>query len=163
IPEGRAGTGKRPLPLWHRVFLAAGLIAIGCSHIMTIGYVKLANPDEAYAAAIGERLLEGYRLYDGAVSQRGPLMYYVFELIAKLFGRAKLLAIRFFALAFALASLATTYWAARLLVSRRAAAIAYAIVAYALAFGVNSEDALALHGETILVPMVVGGIALGAL
>ena|GEM_PF-514687 len=142
--------------------LVACVLAIVCAHAMAIRYQKIANVDEAYAASIGERLLEGFKLYDGAVSQRGPLMYYAFELLAKVFGWDNVLAIRLAALASSLAHLGLVYGAARALLSRRAAVIAAAMVAYALAFGMRSEEGLALHGETLLVPPLFAGAVLGA-
>jgi 4-amino-4-deoxy-L-arabinose transferase-like glycosyltransferase len=132
---------------------------------MTLVYAKFANPDEAYAAAIGERLLEGYRLYEGAVSQRGPLMYYAFAGLADLFGWDNVLAIRVFALAFAFAHVAVVYLAGYVLISGRGALISAAIVSYALAFGLIPNEGLVLHGEALIMPfllvaVIVGGLAM---
>jgi len=159
--RARAGAARRLRP-WRALVLVASVLAVVGAHAMSIAYQKLANVDEAYAASIGERLLEGFKLYDGAVSQRGPLMYYAFEALGKVAGWDNVLAIRIAALAFALAHLALATWAARVLVSRRAAVITAAVVAYALSFGVRGEEGIALHGETLLVPPLLAAVVLGA-
>ena len=153
----------RRLASWQTVVIVVGVFAVASAHAMTLGYVKLVNMDEAYAAALAERLLEGHRLYDGAVSQRGPLMYYTFELIAKLFGWDNIVAIRCVSLGLVLAHVGIAYWAARALLSRRAAIVVFAILVYCFAFGFDAYDGLALHGESIVAPLAVAAAALGAL
>jgi hypothetical protein len=51
-----------------RLLGAASLLWVIAAHAATIGYVKYANVDEAYAGALAERLIEGRRLYEGAIS-----------------------------------------------------------------------------------------------
>src|SRR5581483_6493707 len=68
------------------------------------------------------------------------------------------------ALAFALAHVALVYVAARALFAgaRSASAIACVVSAYALTIGMPGEDALALNGESLQLPLVLGGAVLGA-
>src|SRR5258708_6477784 len=98
-----------------RLVLLAALVSLALVHGPLIGYKTYANVDEGYASAIAARLLEGHRLYAGAVSQRGPLMYYAFEAIAWLHGWDNIVAVRAWGLVLALAHVALVYWAARVL------------------------------------------------
>jgi 4-amino-4-deoxy-L-arabinose transferase-like glycosyltransferase len=143
--------------------LGVGLVAICAVHAPLIGYKSFANVDEAYAGAIAERLLEGFKLYDGAVSQRGPLMYYAYEGIAWLHGWDNIVALRCWALAFALAHLFGVWFLGRTLLRRPAAILATLIAAYALCFGFPAFDGYALHGETLQLPALLGATLLGAL
>ena len=138
----------------------ASVIAV---QVPLIAYKTFANVDEAYAAALASRVLDGYKLYEGAVSQRGPLMYYLFALAAKLHGWDNIVAFRCWALAFSLAHLACVYWAGRALFSRQVAALATGFAGYALAFGFPASDGIALHGEALQVPPLVAACVWGAL
>lgn len=157
------GLRKQMFRRWQWLVLFAFFGWIVAGHVISLGYMKYANVDEAYAASIGERLLEGYKLYDGAVSQRGPLMYYSFEVFAKVFGWDNVLAMRIAALAFSLAHFVLVVWTARKLVSRTAAVVAGLVVAYGLTLGFRPDEGIALHGEVLLVPLLVSGTAFGAL
>src|SRR5947209_2352630 len=119
---------------WRVFCLVAGAVSIALVHGPLIGYKTFANVDEAYAGALAERLLEGFKLYQGAVSQRGPLMYYAFEAIAKLHGWDNIVALRLWALALSLAHFFSVYWAGRILLSKTAATVAALAAAYALSF-----------------------------
>lgn len=128
-----------------------------------IAYKTFANVDEAYAAALASRILDGYKLYDGAVSQRGPLMYYLFALAAKLHGWDNIVAIRCWAVLFTFAHLGCIYWAGRALFSRDVAALATLFGGYALSFGFPASDGLALHGESMQVPSLIAACVWGAM
>ncbi len=135
---------------------------MGAVHGPIVGYMKFANVDEAYAAALGERLLEGYTLYEGAVSQRGPLMYYLYALFDLVDGWDNVLALRLWAFAFCVAHLLLAYWGASKLLSRSAAVVAALATAYALGFGFPPIDAVALHGEALQLPLLIPSVVLGA-
>jgi len=135
--------------------LASGAAAIVAVHAPLIGYKTYANVDEAYAAALASRLVDGYKLYQGAISQRGPLMYHVYALIARMHGWDNVVALRIWALGFALAAFFVTYWLARVTVGRTAGLVAATLTAYCLAFGFPAYDALALHGEMLQLPALV--------
>lgn len=127
-----------------------------------IAYKTFANVDEAYAAALASRVLDGFKLYEGAVSQRGPLMYYLFALAAKLHGWDNIIAIRAWAMLFTFAHLGCVYWAGRALFSRDVAALATALGGYALSFGFPASDGIALHGESMQVPALLAACIWGA-
>ncbi|MBL8605739.1 MAG: hypothetical protein JNL38_00400 [Myxococcales bacterium] len=135
--------------------LAVGAASIIAVHAPLIGYKTYANVDEAYAVALASRLNDGFKLYQGAVSQRGPLMYYAYALIARLHGWDNIVALRLWALGFALASFFLTTWLARVTVGRVAAMVTAAVAAYALGFGFPAFDAYALHGEMLQLPALV--------
>jgi 4-amino-4-deoxy-L-arabinose transferase-like glycosyltransferase len=156
-----AGVG-RWTPRWlSPLTLIVGFVSLCAVHAPLIGYKAFANVDEAYASALAERLLEGFKLYDGAVSQRGPLMYYAFEGLAWLHGWDNIVALRVWALAFCLSHLFLVYWIARVSLSREAAITAAGVTAYALVFGFPAFDGYALHGETLQLPALLGGVLLG--
>jgi Dolichyl-phosphate-mannose-protein mannosyltransferase len=156
-------SARRSPPRWlEPATLAVSFVVVCAVHAPLIGYKAFANVDEAYAGAIGERLLEGFKLYDGAVSQRGPLMYYAFEAIGWLHGWDNIVALRLWALAFCLANLFGVWWIARKLLSMQAAIVATAMTSYALAFGFPASDGCALHGETLQLPALLGAVLLGA-
>ena len=148
---------------WRALVVLLTLVSIAGIHAPILGYKMFANVDEAYAISIGERLLEGHKLYQGAISQRGPLMYYIFEGIAALHGWDNVVALRVWALGLAFAHVLLVYWAGKVLLSRNAATVAVAISGYALSFGFPPEDAVAINGEPLQLPALLVGIVLGAL
>jgi 4-amino-4-deoxy-L-arabinose transferase-like glycosyltransferase len=148
---------------WRIFVLCAGVVSIVQIQAPLIAYKTFANVDEAYAGALAERLLEGHKLYQGAISQRGPLMYYAFEGMARLHGWDNIVAVRLWGLALTLAHLFLVYWAGkRLLLSKTAAAIAAAVTAYALSFGFPPSDAFAINGESLQLPALMLAVVLGA-
>jgi len=153
----------RTLARWRAFALGAGLVALACVHSPILGYKKLADVDEGYALAIAERLLEGFKLYDGAVSQRGPLMYYGYALIAAVTGWDNPLGLRCWALGFAIGNVLLVYWAGARLFSRSAGVVAALLFVYALGFGMPLRDSVALHGETMQLPFLLTSVVLGAI
>ena len=145
------------------VALWIGVVAIIAVHGPLIGYTTFANVDEAYAGALASRILDGHKLYEGAVSQRGPLMYYVYTLIAWLHGWDNIRALRVWALAVALLNLFAVHLFARAVLPRAGVVVATFLMAYALAFGVPPFDGLALHGELLQLPALTFGCLVGAL
>ncbi|HRG96020.1 MAG TPA: glycosyltransferase family 39 protein [Polyangiaceae bacterium] len=154
---------RRPTHWSERLALFWGVASIAAVHGPLIGYGTFANVDEAYAGALASRILDGHKLYVGAVSQRGPLMYYLYTLVAWLHGWDNLRALRLWALAIALLNLYAVYLFARAFLPRAGVLIATFVMAYALAFGVPPFDGLALHGESLQLPPLTFGCMLGAL
>ena len=136
------------------------LIAV---HASTLGYRYFANVDESYAIALAQRVLDGHPLYEEAISQRGPLMYYAYVLIAKVGGWDNVLNLRFWALGFAMLHIVLVYWGGRKLISERGAIFALLVSTYSLTLGLPPYDRLALNGEYLQLPPLVIGVVLGAL
>ncbi len=130
---------------------------LACVHGPLIGYKTYANVDEAYASALASRLLDGFKLYEGAISQRGPVMYYFFALLAKLHGWDNIVALRCWSLALILAHVALVDAIAVRFLGRTAHLVAVAATAYALVWGFPAYDGAALHGETLQLPFLLGG------
>jgi hypothetical protein len=143
--------------------LCVAFASVVASQAMLIGYKTYANVDEGYACALASRLLDGQKLYQGAISQRGPLMYYAFEAFAAVFGWHNVVALRLVALALALMHVGVVYWAGRKLLSEYAAIVATLITAYELSFGFPPEDGIAINGETLQLPLLVVAAVLGAI
>jgi general stress protein CsbA len=152
---------RSPWPL--RLAFAASVASIVAVHGPILGYKTYANVDEAYACALASRLLDGYKLYQGAISQRGPMMYYVFAAFARVHGWDNVVALRVWALLLALAHLALVGWVAQRLVSRTAATVAVTLTGYALSFGFPPEDGVAVNGEVLQLPAMVLAVLVGAL
>jgi hypothetical protein len=140
------------IPLADRWLLVAALISVFGAHVFLIGYKTYANVDEAYASALASRLLDGQRLYVGAISQRGPMMYLSYEAFARL-------------VAFVVCELMVvlTYWATRVTLSQRVAPLAAGITAYALSYGFPILDGVALNGELLQAPLLIVSFVFGCL
>lgn len=151
-----------PSRRWVATIVGVAAAALITCHAAVLGYKKFADVDEGYAAAIAERLLEGFKLYDGAVSQRGPLMYYGFAAMMKITGWDSVIGIRCWALAFCLAHVLLVYWAGRRLISPTAGVVAALATVYGLGFGFPARDAMALHGEALQLPALIGAAVVGA-
>ncbi len=145
-----------------RLMYVASALAIIGQHAPLIGYKTYANVDEAYAMALASRLMDGQVLYVGAVSQRGPLMYYSYQALASLVGWDNVIGLRVVALLWVLLSLAALVWAARATLKRGSALVAIGLSAYALSWGIPPLDGIALHGETLQVPLMLAAYVLGA-
>jgi hypothetical protein len=154
---------RSPHDRWARAVLGVGLAALVTCHAAILGYKKFADVDEGYASAIAERLLEGFKLYSGAVSQRGPLMYYGFAAMMRITGWDNVMGIRCWALAFCLAHVVLVFWAGRRLVSLEAGVVAALATVYGLGFGFPARDAVALQGEAMQLPPLIVSAVLGAL
>ena len=158
IPAVR-GPRDRRWERWQVAVLAACAVALIASHAPLIGYKAYANVDEAYAAALAQRLNDGFRLYEGAVSQRGPLMYYSFAGLAWAFGWDNIVAVRIAALLLCLAHVAMVMWVGTRLLSRRAGILGAIVSTYTLFLGLPALDGMALHAESMQVPILVGAAA----
>lgn len=148
---------------FHKATLIVAAICLVATHASTIGYRYFANVDEAYALALAQRVLDGHKLYDEAISQRGPLMYYAYALIARVGGWDNIVNLRLWALGFAFLHIGVVYWAGRRLISLRAAIVAVIISTYAMTLGLPPFDRFALNGEYLQLPPLMVGIVLGAL
>ena len=163
--ERRSGAGpaSRRVGRFYRVLaLAAGAVVL-VVQLPPLWFQRYVDVDEAYASALAERLQEGFRLYEGAVSQRGPLMYYLYELLAALSRWDDVRALRVAALLFALAHVALVWTVGRRLFGQGIAAVASLVCAYTITLGLEPYDGMALNGEQLQVPFILGSVLLGGL
>jgi hypothetical protein len=145
-----------------RWVVVLGVVALGLTHGPILGYRAYANVDEAYASALASRLLDGHLLYQGAVSQRGPLMYRAYEAFAWVHGWDNVLALRIWAVVLTLAHILLIWQIGRRLLSREAATVACAVAFYALTLGFPREDGVAINGEVLQLPALLGATLLQA-
>jgi 4-amino-4-deoxy-L-arabinose transferase-like glycosyltransferase len=141
--------------------VVAVLVAVLGEHLFLIGYKTYANVDEAYASALASRLLDGQTLYVGAVSQRGPLMYFSFAALAWLFGWSNVVALRLVTFLVCESVVLLTYWATRTTLSTRAAPLALCVMGYAFSYGFPLSDGAALNGELLQAPLLIVSFVLG--
>ena len=154
-------TARSRISTAEKWLLAMVVLAVFGEHLFLIGYKTYANVDEAYASALASRLLDGQTLYVGAVSQRGPLMYFTFEALAWVFGWSNIIALRVFTLLVCESVVLLTYWATRATLSRRAAPIALCVMGYAFSYGFPLADGAALNGELLQAPLLIVSYVLG--
>ena len=139
----------RPRSFW--LAAAALVFTVAIVHAPSLYFAKFANVDEAYAGSIAERLLAGEELYQGAVSQRGPLFYYFDEALAFVAGWNNIRAVRLASLAITLLTIGPTYRLHRETGgSRSTALVSASVLAFSFALGLPPIDGLALNAELVL-------------
>src|SRR5689334_9918160 len=122
----------RPRTFW--VAAAALVFTVAIVHAPSLYFGKFTNVDEAYAGSIAQRLLAGQELYQGAVSQRGPLFYYVYEALAFVAGWNNVRAVRLATVAITLITIGLTYRLHRITGGPRSSALVSAsVLAFSLA------------------------------
>ncbi|MFT3771053.1 MAG: hypothetical protein QM820_37030 [Minicystis sp.] len=111
-PESaREGRGRRHAPAAVIALVAAVVGALIFGRFL-YPYAVPVGFDESYMVPFAERLIDGHHLpYVDAVSQRGPVLYWVLALGQLVFGRYEWVGIRVIALAACLITLAATYFA----------------------------------------------------
>lgn len=147
---------------YRRLALVSAAVVVAI-HVPPFVFGRYVNVDEAYASALAERLEEGFRLYQGAISQRGPLMYYLFELFAAVAHWDNVRALRVVSLFFALAHLGLVWTVGRRLLGEGVAAVAVLVSAYTITLGMFPYDGMALNGEHMQLPFILGAVLLGGL
>lgn len=148
---------------WSRALLATAAAWLLIVELPCFAGRTYANVDEGYEQAIAQRLLAGETLYQGAVSQRGPVLYYIYALLARVTHWHSVLSVRWLALACAVACLMMVYRLGCDLLPEGAGVIGAVGFSYALCFGAAPYDGIALNAELLLLPALLLGIWQGAL
>jgi hypothetical protein len=119
------------------------------------------NTDEGYAAALATRLLDrGGLPYVDAISLRGPLMYWIYEVVLAVGRPESLAAIRFAGAAWTIALVLGVASIPAILGSPLAAGMASLICVSSLTVFWSPADGLAWNAEVIGLPFVLAGTAL---
>ena len=133
------------------------------AHQLYMAPVRWLNVDESYAGAIGLRILDpGGLPYVAGVSQRGPVMYWLYALALSIGGAFRVASIRYGALLFALATVVLVLAALLVLSAARGAALAALLVVWTMTAELPPADGLAWNGELIALPFVLGQVVLCA-
>ncbi|MBI5531222.1 MAG: hypothetical protein HY898_00800 [Deltaproteobacteria bacterium] len=133
--------------LVHRWFVQPYAVWIGC--------------DEAYITAFGQRLLEGHWVpYVDAVSHRGPVLYWVSAILQAIGGRNSWAAIRAGSLIFNEVSLVLVFAIGAVARKPLAGFLGAAIFVWAATFALPAHDGIALNGEIVSLPFVLGATLL---
>lgn len=131
----------------HRWFVHPYAVWIGC--------------DEAYIAAFGERMLEGHWVpYVDAVSHRGPVLYWVSAILLALGGHNNWAAIRAGAWIFAEISVVLVFAIGAAARRPLAGFIGAAVLVWSVTFAFAPHDGIALNGEIVSLPFVLGATLL---
>lgn len=145
-------------------WLAAGALVftVVIVHAPSLYFGKFTNVDEAYAGSIAQRLLAGHELYQGAISQRGPLFYYFYEVLAFVAGWDSVRAVRLVTVGMTLLTIGLTYRLSRVTGGSRASALVSAsVLAFSLTCGLPPRDGLALNAELVLAPLLLLAVTVG--
>lgn len=120
-----------------------------------------ASVDEGYFAAFAIALRQGHFLpYVDAVSQRGPVLYWLIGGVQSLFGLHRYLGMHLLMLVANCVTSLSLYWCARSVGSRLAGAVAALLWAVISSVSFLAADGLATTGEAIALPFLCGALAL---
>jgi hypothetical protein len=145
-------------------FFVVSLLGVLRANAFALRPPQWLSPDEGYASAIGLRLVhDGGLPYVNAVSQRGPLMYWIYELVVRVGGTFDVRAIRWGGIFFTELLVVCAFVAARSLGSRLGAGVAALFVALNISVFTNPSWGLALNGEIIAMSFVLLSFAATAL
>jgi hypothetical protein len=147
----------RELPLF--VTLALTLVLVAAPHLaLTLPRPVAVNIDEGYLTAFAMRLLDGHMLpYVDAVSQRGPVLYWLSAILTALTG-VNWLMVRLAALATSLATVLLAFLGARRAGHPLAAALATIAFAAACLIAMWPLDGIAFNGELLLDAWAMGSL-----
>ncbi|MBL8602292.1 MAG: hypothetical protein JNK72_10260 [Myxococcales bacterium] len=127
-------------------------------HFMLPFATPVSN-DEGYISAFAMRMIDGRWLpYVDAVSQRGPILYWVTAAVMRLAGRFSWLPIRGLALSISLLLVLGCYLLARALFTPLAGGLAALFVTYFLSYELNPWDGVGLNGEGMAMVFALGSM-----
>lgn len=136
-----------------RFFFAAvaGILILGAVLRVPSLAIPIWNMDESVSAVMGDAILNGGTVYHDAVDHRGPVTYFVYALIFKVFGRDNMVAIHLSLMVVA-AAITLMIIALGLLIGLRAGAL-FAGLLFALSgtIGALGWDVYAFHTEWIMI------------
>jgi hypothetical protein len=138
------------LPVWIALAWSAWALLAGNLFFMRPA-TCLNKWDEGYITAFAARLLDGQMLpYVDAVSQRGPVFYWLASVPVRIWGRGSWMPMRVASLVAIGLTLAFTFLAARRAGQMLAAGAASLATALGLLLLMGSADGLAFNGEHVL-------------
>jgi hypothetical protein len=137
--------------------LALALAITGRTHFyfMRPYAVPLSN-DEGYITAMALRMVRGHWLpYVDAVSQRGPITYWLCTLVMSLGGLFSWMVLRWLSMALAFCIVTISFLLAAELFSPFAAAVAVLVQTYFVTYELTPWDGLGYNGELVAMPFVL--------
>lgn len=160
-----------PRPSWRdrwTVWLApalAALTAVGVTVRAHLHFlVPFATPvsnDEGYIAAMALRMMDGHWLpYVDAVSQRGPVLYWLATAAMRVGGRYSWVPMRILGLTMALSTLALVAMLGAELAGAMAAAGALLYCTHFLSYELNPWDGIGFNGEVVAMQFALASMVL---
>lgn len=145
----------------------AALAAVGVTlrahlHFM-IPFATPVSNDEGYIAAMALRMMEGHWLpYVDAVSQRGPVLYWIATLAMRIGGRFSWVPMRALGLTMALSTLLLVALLSAELAGWIAAAGALLYCTHFLSYELNPWDGVGFNGEIVAMQFALASMLLAA-
>lgn len=139
-------------------FLAAVIVTV---MLRAPFYIKrqVFNPDEGTLAAIAQTILDGGVPYRDSWDTRGPVTYYIYAAVFRLFGRNNMLAVHFLLIVFVSVSSLMIMLVGRQMIrgpTGDLAGLVYALVS----FSYLKMDMLAANVELFMVAFILAGMLL---
>lgn len=150
-------------PLWRLRWLAPGLalvvalvVLIRCHWYFFYPWAMPVSNDEGYISAMALRMIHGHWLpYVDAISQRGPILYWLASLTMKIGGQFSWLPIRWLALGTGVSVVSLTFVVGAEYLTPFAAGVASLFVTYFLAYELLPWDGIGYNGEIVAVGFVL--------
>lgn len=147
---------------WMRWFAPLGALVVSVlitarAHLHYLfPYATPVSNDEGYISAFAIRLIQGHWLpYVDAISQRGPVLYWIAAVAMKIGGIFSWVPIRLLALTMGLSTVALTFLVALEFFTPMAAALASLAVTYLLNYELNPWDGVGYNGEIVAMQFVL--------
>lgn len=119
-------------------------------------YLTPVSNDEGYISALALRMIHGHWLpYVDAVSQRGPILYWLAAVAMRIGGMWSWLPIRTIALLCALSTVSLVFALSVELFTPTAAAVAVLVSTYFFTYELNPWDGIGFNGEVVAMQFVL--------
>lgn len=161
-PVWRAWLGRWGLSV---ASLVVALVITARTHYFFIRpFATPVNMDEGYCSALALRMFQGHWLpYVDGVSQRGPVLYWLYALTLKLGGTFSWTAVRVTGMLLGLATVLLTFALAARLFSPLAGGIAALVATYFVTYELAPWDGVGFNGESTAVPFALGAALIVAI
>ncbi len=157
----RAWAGRWGLP---SLGLVVSLVVTFRSHWYLMSpFAAPVNMDEGYCSALALRMFRGHWLpYVDGVSQRGPILYWLYAIALKLGGTFNWMAVRAMGLLCSILTLVFVFALAARLFSPMAGAVATLVTTYFLTYELQPWDGIGFNGESTAVVFALAAAVLAA-
>ncbi len=153
-------------PAWRLRWLAPGLALAVALVILARAHLHFFLPfaaplsnDEGYISAMALRMIHGSWLpYVDAISQRGPILYWIAAAAMKVGGQFSWLPMRWLAMVVGMAVVSLTFAAGAAFTTPMGAGVAALFVTYFLSFELLPWDGLGYNGEVVAVAFALASL-----
>jgi hypothetical protein len=141
--------------------LTAVLVTLRAHLHFLVPFAAPVSNDEGYIAAMALRMMDGHWLpYVDAVSQRGPVLYWLTTAVMRVGGRFSWVPMRVLGIALALSTLLLVATLAAELAGAVAAAGALRVCTHLLSYELNPWDGVGVNGEIVAMQFALASMLL---